>query len=156
MKSKINHHASPVGFVKLLFFFFALVGRCKAQDSEDTGVGAYLVFIISVIVIPVIFYVCCLCIIFCVCVICIKSSSNRTGHTNGRYAHNGQRVHTDDQIRPAQSHPVQTHYPQANLTAIETHEQPQVVSLPEATLHQGDAPPGYEEAIRMTAVNVDS
>ena len=30
------------------------------------------------------------------------------------------------------------------------------VSLPEAILHQGDAPPGYEEAVRMTAAsNVD-
>lgn len=29
------------------------------------------------------------------------------------------------------------------------------ISLPEATLHQGDAPPSYEEAIRMKTVNFD-
>lgn len=29
------------------------------------------------------------------------------------------------------------------------------VPLPEALLHQGDAPPGYEEAVRMTAATND-
>ena len=32
---------------------------------------------------------------------------------------------------------------------------PQQISLPEATLHQGDAPPGYEEAVGFTTVNID-
>ena len=30
-----------------------------------------------------------------------------------------------------------------------------LVSLPEATLHQGDAPPAYAEAIRMKTVTIE-
>ena len=30
------------------------------------------------------------------------------------------------------------------------------VPLPEATLHQGDAPPAYEEAIGMKTVHIDN
>ena len=146
MKSK----SSPV--VKLFFFFSALTGSCKAQE-DNSGLAIF----IPVFVVLVVFSVYIIFIMICVTVCCIKSSSNRTGHTNGRYAHNGQRVHTNVQNCPVQSYPVQTHgYPQANPIATETHEKPQEASLPEATLHKGDAPPGYKEAIKMTAVNIAS
>ena len=44
--------------------------------------------------------------------------------------------------------PVPSSYPQFPLP------EPQQVSLPKATLHQGDAPPGYSEAVGMTTVKL--
>ena len=63
----------------------------------------------------------------------------------------------------SQPYPAQSNYPQSYPAPPQTYPvpsqlaytEPQQVSLPEATLHQGDAPPGYAEAVVMTTVAVD-
>lgn len=99
-----------------------------------------------------------MCVLFWGCVGCTVwlSKSRATTH---RYYSNGQPIrrvegHVVSYPYPAQSHSAPQPHPQNTQTQA-VFSEPQQVSLPEATLHQGDAPPGYEEAIRMKSVVID-
>jgi hypothetical protein len=101
-------------------------------------------------------------IFVCVCAVVCFATSHSTSHSNvnvrtAQYTYSSATARQRDQVpsnRPVPAaYPVQSQrhsssapYPTSNTVP----EEP--VSLPKATLHHGDAPPGYEEAIRMKTV----
>ena len=175
MKHKSNHPAllgsfqyvHPARYVTMLLFFTTLVVSCAAQS--DTVTIAVPVTIVSLVT----FGMCG----FVVCIMCCIIVKNRNMQ-NPRTTFNAREVSTQQVIyshsTPAsggsQPYPAQSNYPQTYPAPPQTYPvpsqtypvppqlaytEPQQVSLPEATLHQGDAPPGYTEAVVMTTVAVN-
>ena len=156
-----NFSPSPVILVSLLIILILLVGKCEAQNTF------FVTFTPIIIVAGIIFCFCC-----CICCACIchakqrvtnsskypqateVSYSTNTPYEGADYPQN----HTLQSYVPPSARVLYSAYdvneqnssPQANAEAVSS----EPVSLPEAALHQGDAPPGYEEAIRMTTDNV--
>ena len=105
--------------------FVSLFGKCKAQDS-DIG------FIVPLIIVLAGCSMFCFCFWICFAAICYSQQQKNNNlpilpppnTTTAQYTFNLQNQHS----------------PQSQASEL--------VSLPEATLHQGDAPPAYEEAIR--------
>ena len=127
---------SPVLLIWLIFM--SLFGKCTAQ-------GGSVGFIIPLTLIIAGCSVFCFCFWICFAAICYghqqKNGNNpavlpppNTAAT--QYSFNLQRHQCDLQD-----------YPQSQTS--------EPVSLPEATLHQGDAPPGYEEAVGMKTIDID-
>ena len=146
--------ASPVWIVSLLLILSTLVGTCEAQNgSSFFFLPLVLFFVIAAV----------MCFVFwgCVCGIAwfSKNSRARVSSQTVQYTYNArqsnQGIYPRSQVGSA--YPVQSHYPQSSVpyppSTRQTVTEAQPVSLPEATLHQGDAPPGYEEAIRMKTVS---
>ena len=154
---------SPIVLVSLLTILVSLVPKCEAQNST------FFVTFTPIIIVAVILlcFCCCVC---CACICHIKqratNSSKHPRSTEISYSTNA----PYEGAEYPQSHTLQSYVPPSArvlYSAPEVNEQnsgsPQAnghdevssdpVPLPEATLHHGDAPPGYEEAIRMTADN---
>ena len=116
--------------------FISLFGRCKAQTNESE-VGAFTLVIIVTVA---------LCSFFCVCFWVLFAVC---------YVH-----HRDKNTSriPLPSTPTQDYDSTFNIQRPSGYPQSQVYydepvsSLPEATLHQGDLPPPYDEAVRMKTV----
>ena len=142
----------PARLVTLVLFSSTLVESGMAQVDS-------FVILLAVIT-PLSFLLICgfIAIIFC-CICCIvhadKNSTSNVNTFNARERPTQQVIYP--QATPSafssQPYPVQSNYPQP-VPSQPAYTEPQQVSLPEATLHQGDAPPGYEEAVRFTTVNI--
>ena len=151
----------------LLFVLTYLFGRCEAQGSNgSTSAVAIYIIIIAVGVV-------CLCFCFWIAFTVNyyryyqrKNTPRVPQTTTTQHTFNLQRQPNYPQsqvIGPSsQRYPLQG-YSSSSSTAIypppttNVHtavpQASESVYLPEATLHQGDAPPAYEEAIRMKTVS---
>ena len=152
------------------------VGTCQAQDNFGPGPEFYalpfgLFFGIGAIM------CCCFWTIVCTC-FCFQYRAQRLnnpqrpqyGTVTQPYSTQG---HVISSITPGHPPPTQEAYPgQAYVlstvvaasippapgpgaTSQTVPQASEPVSLPEATLHQGDAPPAYEEAVTMKTVCQD-
>lgn len=153
---------SQAGTVILFLILSILTGTCEAQNGNF--VGDAITITVTLIVVAVV-----MCVVFCGCVCCVVYVCNQRQHsartiqyTHNRQSQSHQGAYPQSQYPSgSQSYPQQTyHYPQSGHPAYPPQPtatvEPQPVSLPEATLHQGDAPPAYEEAIRMRTVDFES
>ena len=158
--------SSPTILVSLLIILISLVPKCEAQSSTF-----FVTFTPIIIVAVILFCFCC-----CVCCACICHAKQRATNSSKHPRSTEISYSTNAPYEGAeypQSHALQSYVPPSArvlYSAPEVNEQnsgspranghdhddvsSEPVPLPEATLHQGDAPPGYEEAIRMTAENV--
>ena len=154
--------ANSVGTTNLVLILTSLIGYCEAQSNGSGSSSAALSFILPVVIVGVVgcimFFIICACVCAIICFTAGRSSqpSYRTRTVQHTYSAQQQR-RSQAAGRPATggSYPVQSQrYPQSSSAPYPTSntvpEEP--VFLPEATLHHGDAPPGYEEAIRMSTV----
>ena len=148
----------PVILVSLLTILISLMGKCEAQNAFTVTLTPII------IVVGIILCFCC-----CVCCACVCHAKQRVTNSSKYPQSTEVSYSTNTPYEGAdypQSHTLQSYVPpssrvlysaqdpnndqnasQANTPAEVADSEP--VSLPEATLHQGDAPPGYEEAIRM-------
>ena len=170
MKSKCRHNsngiqtssslsANSVGIANLVLILTALIGCCEAQSG---GSGNSTFIILPVVIVGVvgciIFFIICACVCAIVCFTAGRSSQPNYNTRTVQYTYSAQQQQQRQvagRLAAGGSYPVQSQrYPQSSSVPYPTSntvpEEP--VSLPEATLHQGDAPPGYEEAIRMSTV----
>jgi hypothetical protein len=129
---------SPI--LPIWLIFVSLFGKCTAQDSS-IGFVLPLVFMIAGC------SVFCCCFWFCFAGICYGLQKNK-GNNNivfmPRSNTSESATTTAQNTFNLQRHQCDWDYPQSQTS--------EPVSLPEATLHQGDAPPAYEEAIEMETV----
>ena len=157
----------------LLVIFISVVGSCWAQtndvDNNNGNVSVQaVVFIVIAATMCLIFWACYACICFSkqnnYCAISttpqlspVRYSTRNTHQSNG-YSQNSARDysvprrflgHTEDVSGQSEFNDLQA------AARVGSHG-PVSVSLPEATLHQGDAPPTYEEAIGMKTVNFNN
>ena len=165
MKQKSNHQTPlgsfqcvhPARYVTMLLFFTTLVGRCAAQSTT----------IVVPVTIAILIVFGAFGFIFCFICLIVINRKRQNRHTtttfNARERPTGsvtQQViysHSTPAGGGSQPYPVQSNYPQTYPVPPQTYPvpsqlaytEPQQVSLPEATLHQGDAPPGYTEAVVM-------
>ena len=153
--SSLSLAASSFGTASLvLIILTTLVTSSEAQSSS--GSFSILIPIVAVSVVGCVFFIICI----CVCAaICYATSHATQSNTNTRTVWQQRNQLPPGRPVPAGglSYPVQRQrhsaqisrapYPSSNTVPKEP------VSLPEATLHHGDAPPGYEEAIRMKTVD---
>ena len=124
---------SPV--LPIWLIFVSLFGKCAAQ-------GVSIDFVISLIVLILGCGV--LCCIFCICIASI--------------CYGQQRKNSNNPVLPlpntsATQHSFNLQKHQCDLQDYPQSQTSERDSLPEATLHQGDAPPVYEEAVRMKTVS---
>jgi hypothetical protein len=156
---------SPVILVSLLTLLISLAGKCEAQSTTF-----FVTFTPIIIVAVILFCFCC-----CVCCACICHAKQRATNSS-KYPQSTEISYSTNApyegAEYPQSHTLQSYVPpsarvlysaqevrneqNSSSPQANTHDEvsSEPVALPEATLHQGDAPPGYEEAIRMTADNV--
>ena len=156
---------NPARYVTFVLLSSALLsGSCvTAQDDF---------FIVPAIVVPLMFVFFFGFVGMIICIICCIIFANRNANRTTFNARErpAQQVIYQGQATSAggvtQPYPAQSNYPQSYPAPPQTYPvpsqlayssvpEPQQVSLPEATLHQGDAPPGYAEAVVMTTVAVD-
>ena len=167
MKPKCRHNsdgiqrssslsASSVGIANLVLILTTFIGHCEAQSDQT---GSTISFILPVVIVAVVgcvmFFIICACICTIVCFTANRSTQSNFNARTVQYTHSAQQQQQRSQVvGPGGSYPVQSQrYPQSSVPYPASNTVPETpVSLPEATLHQGDAPPGYEEAIRMTTV----
>ena len=71
-----------------------------------------------------------------------------------RTDHSSRQTHIDEQEVPSYIPPPPTITTVTSTVPDESESCPQQDELPEAELHQGDAPPAYAEAVKMTTVIV--
>lgn len=160
--SKCSLLSPKTGLITLFIILFSLIGKCTAQTN-------FVVTIVPVIlIVAVIVCFCC-----CVCIACICNASKRRDnaskfpaqasetnnnheehHLQSPYSHNQLQGYVPPTARVLYSAQGEQNSSQAETAMTEPLEP---VALPDAILHEGDAPPGYEEALRMTSANpVDS
>ena len=131
---------SPIGLVGLTFVFILLFGGYGAQDS-DIEYQIPIIVIGSIIGgVPGSICICCCCVMNIVAIVyfCKNKLNRRTPSTSHTITH------------PSQSGPEDGIREQPHLEPSTT-----LVSLPEATLHRGDAPPAYKEAVTMKTVDIE-
>jgi hypothetical protein len=175
--TKTDNFTKPVGSVfsvlrnlkYLLVIFTSVMGNCQAQTNDNDNDNAVsvqaVVFVVIAATMCLIFWACYACICFSKqkCAISttpqrspIHNSSSRNSHQSNGYSQNSARVDFDSVPRRFLGHA--EGHSEFNATAtrfdIVSHD-PVRISLPEATLHQGDAPPTYEEAIGMKTVTFE-
>ena len=147
---------TPICLIKLLLIIALLPTGCQAQTSDrEISIQAA---IFSVVAGAMCFIFWCCFVLMCIPRHYCRSSSSAP-YTVHR-SHNESDVYpTTHAIRYDQQHLVQGHiarsttlYPQLAQVGYST-SKPESVSLPEATLHHSDAPPDYEEAIRMAPID---
>ena len=157
---------NATGLTYLLVIFLSVLGNCQAQTSDnDNNISVQaVVFIVIAGTMCLIFWACyaCMCFYKQKCVISTTPQlspvhySRRNDHQSNGYLQNSA-CDYDSVPRHFLSHTeeISGHSEHVHSVArVGTHS-PIRISLPEATLHQGDAPPTYEEAIRMKTVNFD-
>ena len=158
-ESDIQSSAVTVGrivIVSPLLILTTLFGTCSAQNGDTVLDASFFLPVIIFVVIA-----CVMCVLFWVCVCGIVCFTKSRTSAVTRIPHNVRERSTQQVIYPhagggSQPYPGQSNYPQSYPVPSQlAYTEPQQVSLPEATLHQGDAPPGYEEAIRMKVVDID-
>ena len=157
--------------LKLLCLVILLVGRCQAQDGISQ-LGGFLA--IPIVLLFVAFSLVCICFWVHYCrqrppprrYNAVPATTQyipynpQTPYNGGSQPYPVQGYiapSTAPNPLPSQPYPGQAYIPPstapsaplAGTTTQTVPQAPEPVSLPEATLHQGDAPPGYEEAIRM-------
>ena len=159
----------------LLVIFISVLGSCSCQaqtndgDNNNGNVSVQaVVFIVIAATMCLIFWACYACICFSKqnCAISttpqlspVRYSTRNTHQSNG-YSQNSARDypmprrflghdHTEDISGHSEFNDMQA------AARVGSHS-PVSVSLPEATLHQGDSPPTYEEAIGMKTVNFNN
>ena len=170
MKTRNKQHSSlqssflptsTAGTVSLFLILAILIGKCEAQNSFNSSIITYVVIFVAVAIFMCLLFWCC---VGCMIYMCNRQQPTRTiQYTYNHQPQRGQGVYPQSQYPSgSQPYPGQTYnHPQSGYPAYSTPtSQPtatelQPVSLPEATLHQGDAPPGYEEAVRMRTVDLE-
>ena len=158
MISSSHLSLSQTGLVSLLLVLITLIGRCEAQSN----------FVVSIVPISLIVSVI-VCFCCCVCIACVCHAKQRRSNASKLPGETPRTTAYTEQA-PYHSQPAYVHgqlqdytppstrvlYPpqeEQDSSQTETGTSEPAVPLPDATLHEGDAPPGYEEAIRMTACN---
>lgn len=158
IRSSLSLTASSFGAANLvLIILTTLVTSSEAQSSS--GSFSVLIPIVAVSVVGCVFFIICI----CVCAtICYATSRATQSNTNTRTVWQQRNQLPPGRPVPAGglSYPVQRQRHSAQISRAPGQAYPssntvpeEPVSLPEATLHHGDAPPGYEEAIRMKTVD---
>lgn len=156
MTSTLSRHfsLSCTGLVSVLFILISLTGSCEAQSNFVVTVVP-VIFIASIIA-------CSCCFTCCLCIFHAKTNASKypqtteigyneqpSYHTHAGYSHSQLQGYVPPTARVLYPPQEEQNISQADVAA-------EPVSLPDAILHQGDAPPGYEEAVRMTAPsNID-
>ena len=151
----------PAKLVTLMLFSSTFVGSGMAQvDGFTPFPDSFPGYIVPAIVIPG------MCLLFCgMAGLVFCCARKNCGYSTSRVTTlNAGEVPTQQVIHPQATssantsqpnpYPVQSNYPQP-VPSQPPYTEPQRVPLPEATLHQGDAPPGYVEAIKFTTVTVN-
>ena len=167
---------NTTGLIYLLVMLVSVMESCQAQTdtiSNDGGVSVQaVVFVVIAGTMCLIFWACYFCICFSKQKCTISTTphispvhySRRNIHLSNGYLQNNSAARDYDSVprRHFLSQPEEiqsgrhSEHAATSLRVGSLHN-PRRVSLPsEATLHQGDAPPTYEEAIRMKTVNFDS
>ena len=154
MTSNLSRHCSLscTGLVTVLFILIELTGRCAAQSNFVVTVVP-IIFIASIIA-------CSCCFVCCLCIFHAKTNASKypqtteisyneqpSYHTHTAYPHSQLQGYVPPTARVLYPPQEEQNTSQADAAASEP------VPLPDAILHQGDAPPGYEEAVRMTAAS---
>ena len=159
MKSFSCLPSSQTGLMSLLFIFISLIGRCQAQSNFVVTIVP-IILILSIIV----------CFCCCVCFACVCHAKQRRSNASKLPSETTAETANHPEQAPYHSQPAYVHNqlqeyvpPSTRVLYPPQEEQdssqnadttpPDPVPLPDATLHEGDAPPGYEEAVRMTAFN---
>ena len=150
--------------------FTSLFGRCKAQQESTNGSTTTLILIIAAGV-----GLSCLLSMIIFAIWYVKRKRKNTAMalptTSTRYAHNIQTQLSFPQSQASDQSSLQYRLqsnvsplsrviysassPTSNVSNEASQTVPQAsepVSLPEATLHQGEAPPGYAEAVKMKTI----
>ena len=163
----------PVGLVSVLLVVCSLIGTCEAQSSNIRFTVGMVIFVLAGSVICCLFWGIFTCLMYAAQKEKLNATHSRTPMTATQQTFDLHRqTHiTQPQSLPAiggQPYPVQSYItPTLNLPSMggncNYYSEPQNISVtthiskpvsqPEATLHQDDAPPAYEEAIGMTAAN---
>lgn len=155
MTSNLSRHCSLscIRLVSILLILISLIGRCAAQSR-------FVVTIVPILLIVSIIICFCCCVCFaCICHTIQKRTNASKSPQTTEISYNEQpsyHTHTPSQLqgyvpptaRVLYSRQEEQNTLQADAAASEA------VPLPEAILQQGDAPPGYEEAVRMTAASI--
>ena len=138
--------------------FTSFIGNCKAQTNDnDTSVQA-VIFVVIASTMCLIFWAC----YACMCYSRQKCTASTTRLPTVYYSSNTHQSNSYSTNECEQPRSVQREFCQTGVTSrycehtrIGNHGPAiiEAVSLPEATLHEGEAPPAYEEAIRMQTVN---
>ena len=127
----------------LILFFVSLFGGCEAQNSPDYGIIPIAIFVGLGGV----------CTITCVCIACCAAcnccSNCKKMFRSGSIPHIGSYTY-NHQYQPSSTLPSRPN----GVESMSIKQSSELVSLPEATLHQGDAPPAYEEAIGMKTIDI--
>ena len=153
-----NCSSSLIGLVSLILVFISHFGGCEAQIHPEPGVIVGIVA--AVISVPI----CCCCCILCICCngncrycnyirIWPSISTRNTTHV-ATHSSPSQPAHSAEYYPQQRSTIPATSYEAESTSLQNVPQASEPVSLPEATLHQGDAPPAYEEAIGMKTVGI--
>ena len=160
MKTTLTHsNLRRDSLLALLSFFLLNIGICQAQSSSGISIAIPLPITLA-------FFACaCFCICFCIQLAKQRQRQDYGAPTNVQYApyvynplqtqqaYSGQGYAPPSTMTVPSGLPLAPPGPEATQshTAISLAAQAtsEPVSLPEATLHQGDAPPAYEEAVGM-------
>ena len=149
MQTLRGYTLSPIGLLNLVLAFVSLIGGCEAQ-----GIGSNMeMFIAFTVTVPIFgSCFCCFfgCFILSICYCIYDKSCPLRRNLETIFNRRGQ-----DQVnQPYLATNVQPYSEQTYIPPTETMSDSEPVSLPEATLHQGNAPPGYEEAIGMKTIDL--
>ena len=172
MKAQTHSSLRRDSLLTLLSLLLLHIGTCEAQSS---GGSSFVAIPVSIFVVAA--SLMCLCFWACLGFQCYMRTRHSSGTSaNARYApyvfsQNQRAQYGAGGIAHPGSYPVQGYVPPSTtgqtsaagyygvspstVTAVgQNAPPPEPVSLPDATLHQGDAPPGYAEAIGMKTVDI--
>ena len=81
-------------------------------------------------------------------------ASNSTSHIHIAYFSHSQVGPANSGVQPHSGQTSTLPFPPNGAESMNMKQPSEPVSLPEATLHQGDAPPAYEEAVGMKTIDI--
>ena len=129
----------------LLILILCMIGGCQALDNDTKK---YILIPLPIVLFAVVVGVICICFWACYCNVS-RQFKQPTTIRRTYYPPNQPAVDNVDQPHN-NSDSVQTY--SCTTTPTEPESNLQIDTLPEAKLHQGDAPPAYAEAVKMTTV----